>query len=112
MRQCRFERCTLPYKSCTGIRAWQNRIDGLLDVISNYFDGAVDYVDVGSGMFGQMDPSLAIQFGDHVPTYDDYARVVAGTMAQFFSGSEKKPILFSEPVLPSYQSLYHWQPCG
>ena len=61
-------------------------------------------------MFGQMDPSLAIQFGDHVPTYDDYARVVAGTMAQFFSGSEKKPILFSEPVLPSYQSLYHWQP--
>ena len=55
-----------------GLEAWQNRIDGLLDVISNYFDGAVDYVDVGSGMFGQMDPSLAIQFGDHVPTYDDY----------------------------------------
>lgn len=80
-----------------GLEAWQNRIDGLLDVISNYFDGVVDYVDVGSGMFGQMDPSLAIQFGDHVPTYDDYARVVAGTMAQFFSGSEKKPILFSEP---------------
>ena len=84
-----------------------------MDVISNYFDGAVDYVDVGSGMFGQMDPSLAIQFGDHVPTYDDYARVVAGTMAQFFSGSEKKPILFSEPGTTLISKVYiTGNPCG
>lgn len=93
-----------------GLEAWQNRIDGLLDVISNYFDGAVDYVDVGSGMFGQMDPSLAIQFGDHVPTYDDYARVVAGTMAQFFLVQKRNLFCFQNRVLPSYQSLYHWQP--
>lgn len=91
-----------------GLNAWKKRIDNLLYAADKYIDGIPDFIDVGSGMFGEMDPYFARQFGNNVPTYEDYAKVVAGTMEEHYRYSEKKPLLISEPgttVIARYMSL-------
>lgn len=91
-----------------GLEAWKKRIDNLLYAADRYFDDIPDYINVGSGMFGEMDESLATQFGNNIPSYKDYAEVVGGTMAEHYRNQEKKPILFSEPgttVVAKYLSL-------
>lgn len=58
-------------------------------------------------MFGEMDSSLSAQF-ETAPSYEDYAKVVAGTMAKHYEQATKKPILFSEPgttLIAKYLSL-------
>lgn len=80
-----------------GAQAWQNRINLLLYAADKYVPGIPDYIDVGSGMFAEMDNSLAKQFDFHIPTYGEYASIVANAMAKHYAQSCKKPILFSEP---------------
>lgn len=91
------------------IEAWQRRIDNLIAAADMYIDGIPDYLDIGSGMFADMEDSLHKQFSIKVPTYEEYAKVVAGTMAKHYSGCKKMPILFSEPgttVVARYLSLF------
>lgn len=88
--------------------AWERRINNILKAAEEIVDGVPDYIDIGSGMFADMEPSLKKQFAGCVPSYDDYAAVVAGAMASHYSGSSQKPILFSEPgttVVSRYLSL-------
>lgn len=90
------------------ISAWQKRIDNILEAADKYIDGIPDYIDVGSGMFADMEDYLKNQFTIDVPSYEEYAKVVAGTMAKHYASSEKKPILMSEPgttVVSRYLSL-------
>lgn len=90
------------------ISAWQRRIDSILEAADTYIDGNPDYIDVGSGMFADMDDYLKRQFTVDVATYEEYATVVAGTMARHYANFEKKPMLISEPgttVVSRYLSL-------
>lgn len=90
------------------LSAWQKRIDNILEVADKYIDGVPDYIDLGSGMFAQMEDYLKNQFTIDVPSYDEYAEVVAGTMAKHYANEIKKPILFTEPgttVVSRYFSL-------
>ncbi len=90
------------------IEAWQRRIDNILDAADRFIDGVPEYIDLGSGMFADMEPFLKNQFSIAVPTYDEYASVVAGTMARHYADNTKKPILFTEPgttVVARYLSL-------
>lgn len=90
------------------IEAWQRRIDNILDAADRFIDGVPEYIDLGSGMFADMEPFLKKQFKLAVPTYDEYASVVAGAMAKHYVDSTKKPILFTEPgttVVARYLSL-------
>lgn len=90
------------------LSAWQNRIDNILETADKYIDGVPEYIDLGSGMFAEMEDYLKNQFTVNVPSYDEYAEVVAGTMAKHYINSEKKPILFTEPgttVVSRYFSL-------
>ncbi len=90
------------------IEAWQRRIDNILDAADRFIDGVPEYIDLGSGMFADMEPFLKNQFSIAVPTYDEYASVVAGTMARHYADNTEKPILFTEPgttVVARYLSL-------
>ncbi len=90
------------------IEAWQKRIDNILAAADNYIDGTPEYIDLGSGMFADMEDFLKSQFTISVPTYEDYAKVVAGTMAKHYAGVENKPLLMTEPgttVVSRYLSL-------
>lgn len=90
------------------IEAWQKRIDNILEAADKIIDGTPEYIDLGSGMFADMEGYLKNQFTINVPTFEEYAKVVAGTMAKHYANSEKKPILMSEPgttVVSRYLSL-------
>ena len=59
-------------------------------------------------MFGKMEPEFAAQFNVKIPTYLEYAKVVAGTMSKHYANIEKKPLLISEPgttIISNYISL-------
>lgn len=81
---------------CRGLSAWQKRTEIMLSLVDTYFNMPPKYIDLGSGMFGDMAPEFAAQFSD-VPSYEDYAKVTAQIVAAHYKASEAKPILFTEP---------------
>lgn len=90
------------------LSAWQERIDQILEAADRYIDGVPEFIDLGSGMFADMEGYLKDQFTIDVPSYEEYAKVVAGTMAKHYADSEVKPLLVTEPgttVVSRYMSL-------
>ncbi|TYK33759.1 diaminopimelate decarboxylase [Bacteroides pyogenes] len=90
------------------VEAWKNRAKIMLCLADKFFSGkAPKYIDMGSGMFARMEPSLARQFGDNIPTYEDYAAAVAIPFAEHYKhlSQEEKPMLLTEPgttIINSY----------
>ena len=90
------------------LSAWKRRIENALEVADKIIDGIPEYIDLGSGMFADMEPYMREQFTIEVPTYDEYAEVVAGTMAEHYKGCDKYPMLITEPgttVVSRYLSV-------
>ena len=90
------------------IEAWQKRIDNILAAADRYIEGSPEYIDLGSGMFADMEDYLKEQFTIGIPTYEEYAEVVAGTMAKHYVNYDQKPLLMTEPgttVVSRYLSL-------
>lgn len=80
-----------------GIESWKNRTETILKLADKYIDGVPEYLDLGSGMFGDMSPAMLAQFVVDVPSYEQYALVTAQLIAEHYDNSENKPILFTEP---------------
>ncbi len=55
-----------------------------------------EYIDVGGGYFGHMDENLRQQFDFDIPTYQEYAEVIATQLSKRY-GSESQPQLIIEP---------------
>lgn len=90
------------------LSAWQERIDQILETADRYIDGVPEFIDLGSGMFADMEGYLKDQFTIDVPSYEEYAEAVAGTMAKHYADSDVKPLLVTEPgttVVSRYMSL-------
>lgn len=82
------------------IEAWENRIRIMFKLIDRYFgDTTPEFIDLGSGMNSIMEPELAKQFNGHIPTFDEYASVVAYAMNKKYGNLpyDKQPWLFTEP---------------
>ncbi len=81
------------------LEAWKQRACYMLKVLDHYFDKPLKFIDLGSGMFGNVEESFGKQFGDRIPSFEDYARVVAGAFAEHFDGmsDSDKPYLITEP---------------
>ncbi len=75
---------------------WEKRTEIMLGLADLWFEEAPAYISLGSGMFGEMDPFLASQFGAQLPTYEDYAEAVAVPFARHYR-EDRRPILFTEP---------------
>lgn len=80
---------------CRGRDAWKKRTEIMLRLADRFFEDPPEYLDLGSGMFGSMEPSLAAQF-DRIPSYEDYAEVTAGLFAEHYRG-KRGPLLITEP---------------
>lgn len=80
---------------CRSKAAWKLRTGIMLRLADRLFDDVPEFIDLGSGMYGSMEPSFSAQF-ENVSSYTDYAEVTAGLMAQHYPGS-KKPLLITEP---------------
>lgn len=83
-----------------GVGAWHMRAVKMIELADRIFNGkAPKFIDLGSGMFGEMEDSLAKQFGSNIPSYEDYANAVAKTFAEHYDKlpESEQPILFTEP---------------
>ena len=89
-----------------GLESWKNRITGLLNLVDQYNLDNLQYIDLGSGMYGKLDPELQDQFGK-TPTYDEYAAVVAGEMKNYYSNQRNKPMLITEPGTTVVSKYFH-----
>ena len=78
------------------VEAWKNRVNKMLAIADRYFQETPEYISLGSGMFGVMDPVLSEQFGNELPSFEEYAKAVAVPFSEHYK-YEKKPILFTEP---------------
>lgn len=81
------------------INAWKNRVRIMFKLIDRYFDKTPQFIDFGSGMNSVMEPELANQFGGEIPTFEEYANVVAGAMNEKYGDLpfEQQPLLLTEP---------------
>lgn len=80
--------------------SWKNRAQRMIETVDKYFKGQkLKYIDLGSGMFGEMTDFLGDQFSKNRPTYEDYARAIGDVLNQYYKdyAYEDKPILFTEP---------------
>lgn len=82
-----------------GVEAWQARTTRMLELADRFIDGVPEYLDLGSGMFGDMVPAMLEQFVVDVPTYEEYVAVTSKIVNAHYSDVAlgKKPILFTEP---------------
>lgn len=81
------------------IDAWKNRVRIIFKLIDRYFNSVPKFIDLGSGMNSVMEPILACQFNGYIPTFSEYAEVVAGAMKEKygFLPLEEQPLLITEP---------------
>lgn len=62
------------------------------DLLAGY---PIEFIDVGGGLGSRMPPELAAQMAFSVPTFREYAAVIAGTMARHYG--DEGPELILEP---------------
>lgn len=93
------------------LEAWQKRVDQMLKLVDKFFkDNLPEFIDFGSGMNSIMEPELAKQFCEHVPSYSEYADLLAKAMNEKYGSLpyEKQPWLYTEPgttVISGYVSF-------
>lgn len=82
-----------------GIEAWENRVRIMFSLVDRYFESTPEFIDLGSGMNSVMEPELAKQFSGHIPTFKEYAQVVAKAMKDKYGHLpyEEQPFLYTEP---------------
>ena len=86
--QCHFAKRNIEY--------WINKVDGMLLTLNrNKLKPSI--VDIGGGMYGKMDPYLKKQFACNIPSYEDYANVIARKFYANYSKTKNKPKLIVEP---------------
>ncbi|SOC38439.1 type III PLP-dependent enzyme domain-containing protein [Ureibacillus acetophenoni] len=89
------------------IQSWEKRVKIMLSLVEKYFDSPPEFINLGSGMYSKMEPTLAEQFGDYIPDYSEYSNVIGKEMIEKFGhlSYEQQPLLITEPgttVVSSY----------
>lgn len=80
--------------------SWEKRAKEILKIVDRFFKHhKLKYIDLGSGMYGEMDDELAAQFGNDRPKYEEYAAIIGKVFRDYYAhySYEEKPILFTEP---------------
>lgn len=73
------------------IKFWVRRCDRMFEVASEFKN--LDYIDMGSNLYSKMVDNLRSQFGKYIPSYDDYADVIARRFKEKFADERVKLIL-------------------
>lgn len=92
------------------LSAWINRVNVMFELVDKFFDKTPEFIDLGSGMNSVMEPSLASQFGGEIPTYEEYANIVATAFKEKYGNLpyDEQPELITEPgttVISGYMSF-------
>lgn len=87
--------CHLPFRSPDSFQA---RMKDLKELLFGEMKGYVwSYISLGGGYMGEVSDELAGQFSFAPPKYEDYAKIVAGQMAELYQNHAEKPKLIIEP---------------
>ena len=86
--QCHFAKRELKF--------WSNRVKTMIELLKR-IDIIPDRIDLGGGLYGKMDGRLRKQFNCKIPSFEDYAAVVAPVFAEYFKDKKKQPKLLLEP---------------
>lgn len=81
-----------------GVEYWSARAEGMVKVtrqVAEKIGYVPDRIDLGGGIYGNMDESLKKQFCGTIPTYTEYAYAAATVIKQHFPNQE--PELLIEP---------------
>lgn len=84
------------FSRARGIESWKLRAQEMLGLVDKHKLHNIDYISLGSGMSGHMDPELCSQFAV-VPTYQEYCDAVIRQFADYYEGKKHRPVLFTEP---------------
>lgn len=87
--------CHLPFRSQDSFRDRMTNLKELL--YGEMKDYAWSYISLGGGYMGEVSEELAGQFSFVPPAYEDYAKIVAGQMAEFYQNCSERPRLIIEP---------------
>jgi diaminopimelate decarboxylase len=88
--------CHFPNRN---IKSYIIRVDKMLHLANQLFSSPPEFIDLGGGFFGKMNESLKEQFKYKVPSYQEYAEVIAATSRDFYQNLDEseKPKLLLEP---------------
>ena len=88
--------CHFPTRT---LESFINRTDKMLNLVKEYFASPPDFISLGGGFFGKMSPVLERQFNYKIPSYREYAGVIASRVSDFYRYMEdgRKPKLIIEP---------------
>lgn len=78
---------------------WKLKVSKMMELVKNMYDGIPEYICFGGGLFGNMDETLKKQFNSHIPSFDEYAEVIAKPFYEEYYKypEQQQPILFIEP---------------
>lgn len=81
------------------LETWPVRAEEMLKLVKKIFYEPPEFISLGGGLFGKMDPSLKAQFNVKIPSYKDYAEAVATKFGEFYKhmGPSRRPKLIIEP---------------
>lgn len=97
LANCQVEGLHCHFSSERSLESYALRTRRLLELSFIYFrDRHPRYIDIGGGFFGKMSQDLAQQFGCPIPSYQEYAEVIAPQFVDAFPGASG-PELIIEP---------------
>ncbi len=81
-----------------GLRYWKKRAEKLISIAKS-LRKLPEIIDLGSGMFGEMEETFRAQFDVGIPSFDEYARCIGSIFSDAFKDIdyENKPVIFTEP---------------
>ena len=82
------------------LEAWRKKTQRMLRIakdIEKILKYPLKYIDLGGHLYGRMDRELEKQFGDDIPTFQDYAETVATMVRDAYQEKESMPQLILEP---------------
>ncbi|OHU89142.1 MULTISPECIES: hypothetical protein [Pseudoalteromonas] len=80
--------------------SFASRINGLLSASEAFFSSTTpNFINVGGGFFGHMPDSLAVQYGESVATFEQYAEAICTPIRSQYTVQEgvNQPLLLLEP---------------
>ena len=88
--------CHFPNRN---IESYIIRVDKMLHSSEQLFSSPPEFIDLGGGFCGKMNESLKKQFKYRVPSYQEYAEVIAAKFRDFYQylDESEKPKLLLEP---------------
>ncbi|NLH01792.1 MAG: hypothetical protein GX488_07850, partial [Clostridiales bacterium] len=80
-----------------GAEAWKSKVAGMLGLVEKFGLKEIESVDFGGGFYGEMPDSLKLQFPCAIPSFEEYAEIVALPFAKFAKEYDNPPKLIIEP---------------